>query len=150
MAEKYNPIIKLFWAVHLKLYLWSSGRIGSKMRGLPVLLLTTRGKKTGLLRTKALMYLPYGDDFVVIASNLGMDNHPAWWLNLMADPKASVQIGSLSFNVLAREAQDDERESIFQSLAERTPDYEQYRSWTSRRIPLVILKRIDHEPTIGA
>ena len=127
--------------MHLKLYLWSSGRIGHTLRGLPVLLLTTKGKKTGLLRTKALMYLSYGDHFVVIASNLGKDNHPDWWLNLLADPTATVQIKDSRFTVHAREAEEDEREKIFKALAEKTPDYEQYRSWTSRRIPLVILER---------
>lgn len=111
------------------------------IRGLPVLILTTKGKKTGQLRAKALMYLPYGDNFVVIASNLGKDNHPAWWLNLLADPTATVQIGDSRFTVHAREAEGDERETFFKALAEKTSDYEQYRSWTSRRIPLVILKR---------
>lgn len=141
MTTKHNPVIKLFWAIHLKLYQWSSGRIGSMIRGLPILLLTTKGKKTGQLRTKALMYLPYNDTFVVIASNLGKDNHPAWWLNLLVEPKASVQIRSEHISVRAREAQEHERETIWQALAEKTPDYEQYRSWTSRRIPLVILER---------
>jgi len=141
MKTKHNPIITIFWAIHLKLYQWSSGRIGNMLRGLPILLLITKGKKTGQLRTKALMYLPYGNDFVVIASNLGKDNHPAWWLNLTAEPNASVQIGRSHFTVHAREAQEDERESIWQALAQKTSDYEQYRSWTSRRIPLVILER---------
>ena len=141
MPVKHNPLIKLFWAIHLKLYLWSSGRIGNMLRGLPVLILTTKGKKTGQLRTKALMYLPYGDAFVVIASNLGKDNHPAWWLNLLANPIATVQIKDSLFTVHAREAKEDERDKLFQALAEKTPDYEQYRSWTSRRIPLVILER---------
>ena len=122
MSAKHNPILKLFWAIHLKLYQWSSGRIGNMIRGLPVLLLTVKGKKTGQLHTKALMYLPYGDDFVIIASNLGKDNHPAWWLNLLAEPTATVQIGASRFTVHAHEAQDDEREKIFQALAEKTPD----------------------------
>jgi deazaflavin-dependent oxidoreductase (nitroreductase family) len=141
MTTKHNPAIKVFWAIHLRLYQWTSGRVGNMLRGLPVLLLTTKGKKTGQPRTKALMYLPYNDNFVVIASNLGKDDHPAWWYNLQAEPKASVQIKSEHFSVNAREAQEDEREAIWQALAEKTSDYEQYRSWTSRRIPLVILER---------
>ncbi len=141
MSSSHNPSIKLFWLLHLKIYQWTSGKVGNILRGLPVLLLTTKGKKTGQLRTKALMYLPYNDNFVVIASNLGKDNHPAWWFNLQAEPKASVQIGSSKFTVHAREARENERESIWQALAKKTPDYKQYRSWTSRRIPLVILER---------
>lgn len=141
MKTKHNMLVKLFWVIHLKLYQWSKGRIGGSIRGLPVLLLTTKGKKTGLLRTKALMYLPNRDDFVVIASNLGKENHPAWWINLLAEPNASVQIADSLYKVNAREAKGDEREKLWQALAERTPDYEQYRSWTSRRIPLVVLER---------
>ena len=141
MPVKHNPLLKIFWSIHLKLYLWSSGRIGNKIRGLPILILTTKGKKTGQLRTKALMYLPYGNDFVVIASNLGKDDHPAWWFNLLANPTATVQIEDSRFTVHAREAEEGEREKLFQALAEKTSDYEQYRSWTSRRIPLVILER---------
>lgn len=141
MKTKHNPLIKLFWWLHLKLYLWSNGRVGGSMRGLPVLILTTKGKQTGLLRTKALMYLPYGKDFVVIASNLGKENHPGWWVNLMAEPNASVQIGDSQYAVHAREALGEERETLWKALAEKSSDYEGYRAWTSRRIPVVILER---------
>lgn len=141
MKTKHNPLIKLFWRLHLKLYLWSKGRIGNKMRGLPVLILTTKGKQTGLLRTKALMYLPYGKDYVVIASNLGKQNHPGWWINLTDEPHATVQIGDAQYSVRAREAQDEERETLWKALAEKSSDYEQYRTWTSRRIPVVILEK---------
>ena len=141
MKTKHNPLIKLFWWLHLKLYLWSKGRIGNTMRGLPVLILTTKGKQTGFLRTKALMYLPYGKDFVVIASNLGKENHPGWWVNLTAEPKASVQIADSQYAVRAREALGEERETLWKALAEKSSDYEQYRTWTSRRIPVVILEK---------
>ncbi len=141
MTEKATPAIQLFWALHLKLYQWSAGRIGATLRGLPVLLLTTRGRKTGQARTRALMYLPYGEAFVVVASNLGQKNHPAWWLNLQADPQAEVQVRADKFQVRAREAQGQEREHIFQALAQSTPDYEQYRNFPARRIPLVVLEK---------
>jgi len=141
MATKHNPLIKLLWDIHLKVYLWSSGRIGNLIRGLPILLLTTKGKKTGLLRTKALTYLPYGDDFVVIASNLGFDNHPGWWINLITEPAATVQIRDVHYTVRAREVEGLEREQIWQAVAGKSSDYEQYRTWTSRRIPVVILER---------
>jgi deazaflavin-dependent oxidoreductase (nitroreductase family) len=141
MKTNHHPLIKLFWWLHLKLYLWSNGRIGNTMRGLPVLILTTKGKQTGLPRTKALMYLPYGKDFVVIASNLGKENHPGWWINLAAEPNASVQIADSQYVVRAREALGEERETLWKDLSEKSSDYEQYRSWTSRRIPVVILER---------
>lgn len=141
-TSKPNLLIRLFWDVHLKLYLWSSGRIGHTIRNLPVLILTTKGKKTGLLRPKALMYLPYSDDFVVIASNLGQANHPAWWINLLAEPKATVQVWDEYQAVRAREADGEERERLWNAIVEKNPDYNQYRTWTSRRIPVVVLEKV--------
>jgi F420H(2)-dependent quinone reductase len=141
MASKRYELMKIFWQIHLKLYLWSSGRIGRTIRGLPVLLLTTKGKKTGLPRTKALMYLPYGKDFAVIASNLGENKDPAWWVNLKAEPTAIVQIAKEQFTVHSREVEGYEREKIWKAIAEINSDYEKYRQWTSRRIPVVVLER---------
>lgn len=141
MAAKRNALVELFWRVHPKLYRWSGGRIGGSLLGLPVLLLTTRGRKTGESRTTALMYLPHGKDFVVIASYLGEPRHPAWWLNLEAEPLASVQVGSEHHPVRAREAQDEERENLWQTMSEKVPDYDEYKSRTSRRIPVVVLER---------
>ena len=142
MRIKRNALIKLFWQMHLKIYLWSKGRVGNMMRGLPILVLTTKGRKSGLMRQHALMYLPYGKDFVIIASNLGDEKHPAWWINLKAKPTAFVQIADSHYAVRAREAVDDEREKLWQAIAEKNTDYEQYRTWTSRRIPVVILEHI--------
>jgi len=87
------------------------------------------------------MYIPHGKDFVVIASNLGDDKHPAWWINLTAEPTASVQIQDSRYIIRAREATGTEREQLWQAIAEKSSDYEQYRTWTSRRIPVVILER---------
>ncbi len=141
MQIRRNALIKLFWQLHLTIYLWSKGRIGNLIRGLPILVLTTKGKKTGLTRKNALMYLPHGKDFVVIASNLGDEKHPGWWINLTAKPTASVQIRDSHYKVHAREATGTEREQLWQAIAEKSSDYEQYRTWTSRRIPVVILER---------
>jgi deazaflavin-dependent oxidoreductase (nitroreductase family) len=143
MRIRRNALIKLSWQMHLKIYLWSKGRIGNVIRGLPILVLTTKGRKSGLTRQNALMYLPYGQDFVVIASNLGDEKHPAWWINLKAEPTASVQIKDAHYTVHAREAADEEREKLWQAIAEKNSDYEQYRTWTSRRIPVVILDRVE-------
>jgi deazaflavin-dependent oxidoreductase (nitroreductase family) len=133
--------MKVFWRIHLRLYLWSSGRIGNTLRGLPVLILRTKGKKTGLPRTNALMYLPHAKDFAVIASNLGEDHDPAWWINLKAQEEAPVQIGKQHYTVRAREVQGDEREQLWVAISKVNSDYEQYRTWTSRRIPVVLLER---------
>jgi len=138
---KRNHLIKLFWRIHPKIYHWSGGRIGSSIMGLPVLLLTTKGRKTGLLRTKALMYIPYGENFVVYASNLGESKHPAWWLNLETNSKATVEVKGTSYNVRAREAEGEEREKLWHKVTDRVPAYNQYQTRTSRRIPVVVLER---------
>ena len=105
MAITRNALVELFWRIHPKLYRWTGGRIGGSIGPMPVLLLTTTGRKSGAPRTNALTYLPHGDDFVVIASVLGEPRHPAWWLNLQARPDATVDVGREQHAVRARQAE---------------------------------------------
>jgi deazaflavin-dependent oxidoreductase (nitroreductase family) len=93
VAVRKNAVTELFWKVHRWLYRASGGRIGGKVVGMPVLLLTTKGRKTGAPRSSVLTYVPQGDAMVVYASYAGEPRHPAWWLNLLADPHATVQRG---------------------------------------------------------
>ena len=136
----YN-LVKIYWRIHQRLYLWSSGRIGHTVRGLPILILNTKGKKTGIPRINALMHMPHGRDFVVIASNLGINKNPAWWINLKADPITTIQVGRQHYTVRAREAEGEEREKLWKMMAEKSTDYERYRKGTSRHIPVVVLER---------
>jgi deazaflavin-dependent oxidoreductase (nitroreductase family) len=141
VALRRNALVELFWLIHPRLYRWSGGRIGGKLVGLPVLLLETTGRRSGKRRRNALTYLPHGDDFVVIASCLGEPRHPAWWHNLVAEPRARVQVGSTSHAVRAREATGDERAELWHAVTQRAPDYDEYEARTSRRIPVVVLER---------
>jgi len=141
VAATRNVFVELFWKVHPALYRWTGGRIGGSLMGLPVLLLTTIGRKTGTPRTSALMYLPRGDDFVVIASVLGEPHHPAWWLNLSAHPDATAQVGSERVAVRARAAEGQERETLWKAVAAKVADYDEYQRRTTRRIPVVVLER---------
>ena len=141
MAATKNAVVELFWKIHPTLYRWTGGRFGGQMMGLPVLLLTTRGRRSGEARTKALMYLPRGDDFVVIASYLGEPKHPAWWLNLTARPEAEVLVGGKTVSVRSREAEGEERAELWREVVARTPDYDEYQRRTQRRIPVVVLER---------
>ena len=109
--------------------------------GFPVLLLITIGRKSGLERIKALMYLTHGDAYVVAASALGQATHPAWWLNLLADPNAEVEIGGERFPVQVREAEGEERATLWQAFTEKADDYAEYQAQTPRRIPVVVLER---------
>ena len=139
-AAKKSPLVELFWRLHRSVYRLSGGRLGNKLMGLPVLLLTTKGRKSGERRTSPLMYLPRGKDFVVIASYLGEPRHPAWFLNLEANPVADVQLGSAHHRVRAREAEGSEREELWRTVVAKTPDYAEYQTRTTRRIPVVVLE----------
>jgi deazaflavin-dependent oxidoreductase (nitroreductase family) len=141
VAARRNALVELFWRIHPKLYRLSAGRVGGSIMGLPVLLLTTKGRRTGQPRTNALMYLPRGDNFVVIASYLGEPRHPSWWLNLEAEPNATVQVRGTRHAVRAREAKDAEREELWRAATDKVSDYDEYQARTSRRIPVVVLER---------
>jgi deazaflavin-dependent oxidoreductase (nitroreductase family) len=140
MAVKRTKLVEWFWKVHPTLYRWSGGRIAGKLANMPVLLLTTRGRRTGTARTRALTYLPDGDRFVVVASFLGEPRHPDWWLNLRAQPRAEVEVGSRRVAVLAREAEGEERERLWQAVVACQQDYAEYQHRTDRCIPIVVLE----------
>ena len=139
MAAQKNAFVELFWKVHPHLYRWSGGRIGGRMMNMPVLLLTTTGRKSGLGRTSALMYLEKDSDYVVIASYLGEPRHPAWWLNLVTQPDAVIEVGDQRIPVHAREADGEEREALWSEVADIQPDYNEYKQRTDRKIPVVVL-----------
>ena len=139
-AVKRTKLMEVIWRIHPWLYRVSGGRIGGTIMKLPVLLLTTTGRKTGEPRTCALMYLPHGDACVVIASYAGEPRHPSWWLNLRANPSATIQRRNQVTRVVAREAQDDERQRLWDAVVERESGYAVYAQRTTRRIPVVVLE----------
>jgi deazaflavin-dependent oxidoreductase (nitroreductase family) len=127
-------------ALHRVLYRLSGGRIGSHIWGLPIVLLTTTGRVSGRQRTVPLCSLRKGESFLVIASYGGLDRAPAWWLNLEREPRATVQIRSATRNVVAREAEGDERAQIWAEVTRIAPGYLGYERRTERRIPVVVLE----------
>jgi deazaflavin-dependent oxidoreductase (nitroreductase family) len=126
-------------ALHRALYSLSGGRIGSRIWGLEIVLLTTTGRRSGRARTVPLCSLPDGESFVVIASYGGLDRSPSWWLNLRHDPRATVRVGRVTHHVVAREAVLAERERLWAELTARAPGYLGYQRRTARRIPIVLL-----------
>jgi len=132
--------LKLMSAVHRRLYRLSGGRAVGRVWHLSILLLTTKGRKTGTPRTTPLCYFTDGDDLVVVASNGGMDWFPDWWLNLMSEPRATVEIGRSRRAVVARRASPEERERLWAALTAIAPGYLEYQRRTSREIPLGILR----------
>ncbi|MET0697199.1 MAG: nitroreductase family deazaflavin-dependent oxidoreductase [Acidimicrobiia bacterium] len=127
---------------HIKSYVESDGRQGHRWHGAETLLLTTRGRKTGKLRRSALIYGPDGDSYVIVASKGGSKTHPAWYLNLVADPDVEVQIEAETFAARASTARGPRRERLWTMMAEIWPDYEKYQRRTERQIPVVILERV--------
>jgi len=127
-------------ALHRVLYSASGGRIGSRIWGLEIVLLTTTGRRTGKLRTVPLCSLRDGETFVVIASYGGLDRAPSWWWNLQHEPRATVRVGRITHAVVAREAMLDERERLWAQVTARAPGYLGYQRRTARRIPVVLLE----------
>ena len=133
-------------ALHRVLYSASGGRIGSRIWGLEIVLLTTTGRKSGRARTVPLCSLRDGESFVVIASYGGLDRSPAWWLNLQHEPRASARVGRITHEVVAREATPAERERLWEQVTARAPGYLDYQRRTTRRIPVVLLEPLTRSP----
>lgn len=136
-----SGVWKLIGAVHQRLYRWSGGRVGHRAGGLQHLLLTTTGGRSGAPRTVPLTYMADGDRWVLVASNGGADRHPAWWLNLAKDPRATIQVGGDTIAVAAHRADATERARLWPALKTMNPFYATYETLTAREIPVVVLTR---------
>lgn len=132
-------IIKWMSRGQTALYKASNGKIAGKfLEGAPVALVTTIGRKTGEPRVVPLLFLREGNRVVLVASQGGSDKHPLWYLNLKADPKATVQIKNEVLNLTARDATEQERAEYWPKLTAFYKGFEDYQSWTDRVIPIVI------------
>ncbi len=131
--------MKVLGSIHRRLYRGSGGKWGRTFFGSPILLLTTTGRKTGRSRTWPLTYLSEGNRLIVIASNGGQPNHPAWYLNLRANPRVGVQLGDQTREMIAQAAEGDERTRLWTRVVQEYPAYAGYQSKTTREIPVVIL-----------
>ncbi len=135
-----------FGRLHARLYRATNGALGANLAGLPMLLLTTRGRRTGMPRTTPMPYLRRGDDLIIVGSNNGLDHDPAWWLNLQAEPIAELQIGRQRSRARARRATPQERACYWPDLLEFNPRYAVYARRTEREIPVVILEPLAADP----
>jgi deazaflavin-dependent oxidoreductase (nitroreductase family) len=134
-----RPILRAVIALHRELYSLSGGRILGRLADMPVLLLSTTGRRTGRRRTTPLTFFRDGDDLVVVASNGGSDRPPGWYVNLVAEPHAAVRIGRAETPVTARTASPAERERLWPVIASVHPGYATYQRRTTRLIPVVLL-----------
>jgi deazaflavin-dependent oxidoreductase (nitroreductase family) len=118
----------------------NEGRVGGMFEGAPLLLLHATGAKSGEERVSPVMYQSVGDAFAIFASYAGGPNNPAWYHNLLANPDASIEVGTEQIEVTARVAGDEEREPIWVRQKREYPGFADYESKTSRTIPVVILE----------
>ncbi|MFJ5611653.1 nitroreductase family deazaflavin-dependent oxidoreductase [Streptomyces sp. NPDC093221] len=119
----------------------SHGKVGGPFEGAPMVLLHTRGARTGIERVNPLMYMADGDRYLVFASKGGADTHPAWYLNLLAHPDIDIEIGDETIPVHAEELKGAERDEKYAEQASRFPGFADYQKKTSRVIPVIALSR---------
>jgi F420H(2)-dependent quinone reductase len=133
-------IFKLFMKVQVAVFRRTNGKSMASMRGMPVLLLTTVGRKTRQPRTTPLMYIRDGSNYVITASNNGRDKHPAWFYNLQADPQVVIELPGQRLEVTASIVGPAEYKGLWARLVSQAPFFDGYRKGTSRAIPMVLLK----------
>jgi deazaflavin-dependent oxidoreductase (nitroreductase family) len=133
---------ELFGLEHVARYLATDGEEGYFWRnGTTILLLFTKGRKSGEERATPLIFQPHGDAFLVVASKGGTDQPPAWFLNLEAEPEAEIQVKGDRFPVRARVASAEEKAEMWAKMTAVWPDYDDYQERTEREIPVVVLER---------
>lgn len=125
---------------HIQEYVESDGKKGHRWRGLPTLLLTTRGRKSGKLRRTALIYGRDGNRYLLVASNGGAATHPLWYLNLTDDPNVELQVGAETFAARARTASPKEKPRLWKIMSKIFSQYDRYQAKAVRDIPLVIVE----------
>jgi deazaflavin-dependent oxidoreductase (nitroreductase family) len=132
--------VKRWSGFHTWIYQLTGGRLGSRLVGNDMLLLTTRGRKTGAEHTVPLLYIRRQAALAVIASYGGRDHHPEWYLNLVADPVVTARTRDRNLRLTARTATRRERETLWPEVVAAYPDYEVYQKRTEREIPVVLLE----------
>jgi F420H(2)-dependent quinone reductase len=130
---------KLFFPLMNFLYRVSGGRVGGKMNGGEVLLLTSTGRKSSKPRTVPLIYIMDGSSYVITASAGGADRHPGWFFNVRSNPHVTIQVKDKQMKALAEVAGPEKKSALWALLIQTLPFYEGYQKRTSREIPMVLL-----------
>jgi deazaflavin-dependent oxidoreductase (nitroreductase family) len=133
------PDFSLFGDEHVRQYEATQGKVGHDWNNAQVLILHTIGRKSGTTRKLPLIYGRNGDDYLIVASKGGAPTHPAWYLNLVANPEAKIQVWGDLMAVTARTASAEEKARLWSTMTAQWPDYDKYQRNTERDIPLVIL-----------
>lgn len=135
-----RPVVAALTRAHVRLYRLTGGRAVAP--GYPTLLLTTTGRRTGALRTVPLVYVRDREAYAVCAAYAGADRHPAWWLNLEADPHGVIEVDGTTRAVVAEPVPDGRREEVWRRLVAMYPPFEAYRGRTARAFPIALLRPV--------
>ena len=138
----YEPSPSTHAAQQVEQYQASGGTEGNTMRGVPVIILWTRGRRSGAVRKTPLMRVADGDRYAVVASMGGHPKHPVWYHNLIADPNVSLQDGPEVRDYVARQVEGDEKAEWWAKATAVWPDYDAYQAKTDRQIPVVVLEPV--------
>lgn len=136
---EYEPSTAKWARDQAELYESSGGTEGTMLHGRPVIILTSKGAKTGKVRKTALMRVEHDEQYAVVASKGGAPEHPFWYYNLMADPLVELQDGTQKRDYLAHLATGDQRDEWWQRSVEAFPNYAEYQKKTERQIPVFVL-----------
>ena len=134
--------IRILTTVNVWAFRITHGVLGSSLAGQSVLLLHTLGRRSGNVRLTPVNYYLDGNNYILVASNWGNDNNPAWYHNLIAHPEVAVEIGAEQFKAKAVVTKGEERERLFNAQAGQMPMFNEYRNKTTRQIPVIALERV--------
>ena len=140
LSGTYEPSPQDYVRKQVELYESSGGAEGNTMRGKPVIILSSRGAKSGNIRKTPLMRVEHDGTYAVVASQGGAPEHPTWYHNLVADPHVELQDGPVRQDLTARELTGDEKATWWERAVAAWPDYANYQKKTDRQIPVFVLE----------
>jgi F420H(2)-dependent quinone reductase len=140
LAGEYEPSPAGWVRDQVDQYEGSGGTEGTTLRGMPVVILTTRGAKSGKIRKTPLMRVEHDGDYAVVASKGGAPTHPVWYYNVVADPHVELQDGPAKGDRVARLLTGAEKAEWWRRAVEAYPDYAEYQEKTDREIPVFVLE----------
>jgi F420H(2)-dependent quinone reductase len=138
----YEPSTQKWVRDQVELYESSGGTEGTAMRGMPVIILTTLGAKSGKLRKAALMRVEHNGRYAVVASLGGSPKNPVWYYNVVGHPQVELQDGPVKHDMVAREVSGDEKATWWERCVAAYPDYADYQKKTDREIPVFVLEPV--------
>ena len=149
-SKTMKRVLKIANGLHVVIYRMSGGKFANEIANMPILLITTVGRKSGKPHTNPVVYLQDGQDYLVTASVAGKDWHPSWYFNLQNRPQATIKVGAKTFDVKATIITGDERTRLYEKFKAASSNFEKYEKATSRVIPVIRLTPIHQsQPEVG-